>query len=140
MERRELTLPMKTLKPVIRLLFDHRGEIGRREFLLAELVRGAGLAVCYVLYQQGWFVIAVTLAPVAIWPGVVATIKRFRDLGHDPVLILPVLIYLSAGFAMGYRYNIPVIGVIALGIYLVYISGVEGRSEAFTAEDHIFDS
>jgi uncharacterized membrane protein YhaH (DUF805 family) len=140
MKRRDLTSPSEPLKPVVRLLFDYRGEIGRFEFFLAELVRGAGLVVCYILYQQGWFVIAATLAPVAIWPGVVATIKRFRNLGHDPVLILPVLMYLSAGFAVGYRYDNPAIGMITLGIYLVYVSGVEGRAETFTADEYTFDN
>jgi uncharacterized membrane protein YhaH (DUF805 family) len=111
---------------VLRLLFDYRGEIGRFEFLLAELVRGAGLGVCYGLYVIGWIIPAAALAPIAIWPGVVATIKRFRDLGHDPVLILPVLMYLSAGFAASYRYGRPVIGAIVLGLYLIYVAGVKG--------------
>lgn len=132
--------PATAIESTIRLLFDYRGATGRRGFFLGELARGAGLAACYVLYQEGWFVIAAALVPVAIWPGVVVTIKRFRDLGHDPVLILPVLVYLSTGFAMGYRYDVPAIGVVALGIYLMYVGGVDGRPEAFTAEDHPPDS
>lgn len=82
---------------------------------------------------------AATLLPVAIWPGVVATIKRFRDLGHDPLLILPVLVYLSAGFAVGYRYDMPILSGLVLASYLLYISRKDGISEAFDADDYIFD-
>ena len=139
MKSRELTPSTNTLKSTVRLLFGHQGEIGRLEFFLVELARGAGLAACYVLYLQGWFVIAATFVPIAIWPGVVATIKRFRDLGHDPILILPVLVYLSAGFAVGYRCETPIISVIALGIYLAYIGGVKGRSDEFTSEDYVLN-
>jgi uncharacterized membrane protein YhaH (DUF805 family) len=127
------------LEPVVRLLFSYRGAIGRRDFVLAELARGAGLVVCYTLYREGWFVVAATLVPVAVWPGVVATIKRFRDLGHDPVLILPALMYLSAGVAVGYRYEVPEISWIALGVYLLYVSGVEGQSDTFESRERGFN-
>ena len=116
-----------SIEPAIRLLFDHQGEIGRFEFLLAELARGAGLLVCYGLYLHGWIVPAAVLVPVAVWPGIVATIKRLRDLGHDPGLILPVLMYLSAGFAAGYQYDLPAMGALTLGSYLAYVAGVRGR-------------
>lgn len=131
--------PTTRLKSAARLLLSYRGEIGRRDFMLAELVRGVGVVVCYGLYREGWFVIAATLLPVAVWPGVVATIKRFRDLGHDPVLILPVLMYLSAGFAVGYRYDTPVISGITLGVYLLYIGGIDGQSDAFGSDEKMFD-
>ncbi len=67
-----------------------------------------GILACYGLYRQGWIVLAAVLVPAAVWPGVVATIKRLRDLGHDPGVILPILMYLSAGFAAGYQYDRPV--------------------------------
>jgi hypothetical protein len=139
MKKQNHAFSIDSLTPTVRLLLDYRGEIGRLEFLFVELARGVGLAVCYVLYHQGWLVVAATLLPVAIWFGVVATIKRFRDLGHDPILILPVLMYLCAGFAVGYRYDVLEIGVITLGVYLLYVGGVKGRAERFTAEDHAFD-
>ena len=114
-------------EPAIRLLFDYRGEIGRLEFLLAELGRTVGLLVCYGIYLHGWFVLAALLVPAAVWPGVVATIKRLRDLGHDPGLILPILMYLSAGFAAGHQYDRPAMGALTLGSYLAYVAGVKGR-------------
>lgn len=117
---------LEQAKPLATLLFGYRGTIGRREFLFAELVRGGGLGACFLLYQHGWIVIAAILAPVAIWPGIVATIKRFRDLGHDPLLILPVLMYLSGGFAIGYKFKAPEIGLFLLTIYLIYVCGFKG--------------
>lgn len=105
---------------MIRLLLSAEGRIGRLEFLAAEAVRFAGLALCWWLYSAGWPVAAAGLAPAAVWPGVVGTIKRFRDLGHDPVLILPVLMYLSASFAAG-------VGGPALAVYLAYVVGWPGR-------------
>ena len=138
MDRRDITTTV-SLHLLARLLFSYRGAIGRREFVLAELMRGIGLIGCYALYQEGWVVAAATLMPVAIWPGVVATIKRFRDLGHDPLLILPVLVYLSAGFAVGYRYDMPILIGLVLASYLLYISLKDGISGAFDADDYIFD-
>lgn len=117
---------VKQAKSLARLLFGHQGEIGRREFLFAELVRGTGIGICFLLFQRGWIVLAAILAPVAIWPGIVATIKRFRDLGHDPFLILPVLMYLSGGFVLGYKYDSPEIGLSLLTIYLAYVCGFKG--------------
>lgn len=127
MNLRNLRMDFETFEPAIRLLFDYRGEIGRLEFLLAELTRGVGLLVCYGLFHHGWIVPAAVLVPAAVWPGVVATIKRLRDLGHDPGLVLPVLMYLSAGFAAGYQYDRPAVGALALGSYLAYVAGVKGQ-------------
>jgi len=131
--------PVSGLRWAVRLLGNPRGTIGRRDFLFAELARGIGLGVCYGLYSEGWIVVAATLVPMAVWPGVVATIKRFRDLGHDPVLILPVLMYLSAGFAVGYRYESPAISGITLGIYLLYVTGIDGASDAFERTERMYD-
>ena len=122
-----LRVGLKHAKSLTRLLFGYQGEIGRLEFLFAELVRGIGLGLCFLLYQRGWIVLAAIFAPVAIWPGIVATIKRFRDLGHDPFLILPVLMYLSGGFALGYKYDSPEIGLFLLTIYLAYVCGFKGQ-------------
>lgn len=104
------------------LLLSGHGRIGRLEFLFTELVRGVGLGLCHGLHEAGFIVLAAALVPAALWPGIVGTIKRFRDLGHDPVLILPVLMYLSAGFAAG-----AATGVAALAVYLAYVLGVPGR-------------
>lgn len=116
-----------------------RPAIGRRDFVLAEFARGVGLIVCSGLYREGWVVVAATLVPVAVWPGVFATIKRFRDLGHDPLLILPVLMYSSAGFAVGYQFNTPVVSGMALGVYLLYVGCVDRKPDAFGSEEPAFD-
>lgn len=131
--------PATGLRWAVRLLGSPRGAIGRRDFLLAELARGIGLGVCYGLYREGLVVVAATLVPMAVWPGVVATIKRFRHLGHDPVVILPVLMYLSAGFAVGYRYESPALSGIVLGTYLLYVTGVDGASDTFGIKDDMDD-
>lgn len=108
------------------LLFSHRGRIGRVAFLQVEIVRAVGLAVCWALYLRGHVVLAASLTPAAVWPGVVGTIKRFRDLGHDPILILPVLMYLSAGLAAAWVKGNPAVGAVTLGIYLAYVLGTPG--------------
>lgn len=114
------------MRPLFHLLFWYQGKIGHMEFLFAELVRGARLGVCLLLYQLDWIVLAAIGAPLSIWPGIVATIKPFRDLGHDPLLILPVLMLLSGGFALGYKYGNILISVSILAVYLAYVSGVKG--------------
>lgn len=108
------------------MLFDYRGKSGRMSFLIAEVVRLIALAACYGLYRTNWIVPAAILAPAALWPGIVGTIKRFRDLGHDPLLILPVLMYLAGGFASGIALGVPYIGLATLGIYLIYVLGAPG--------------
>jgi len=101
--------------------------MGRLDFLIAELIRGALLGVCYGFYTMGWIVPAATLLPAALWPGIVGTIKRFRDLGHAPIWILPVLVYLSFGFSLGYVLKQPVIALALLGIYLTYVLCFKGK-------------
>lgn len=115
-------------------LLGYSGRIGRLEFLVLELVRGALLTLCYGLFRLDLVIIAALLTPAALWPGIVGTIKRFRDLGHDPVWILPILMYLSAGFAAGTVFKQPAIGLITLGLYLVYVLGFPGKDAASASE------
>ncbi len=110
-------------------LVSPHGRCGRAEFLFVELVRAALLGLCYALFQAGWPLAAAVLIWPALWPGIVGTIKRFRDLGHDPVWILPVLTYLTVGFAAGWVYRQPALGLITLGIYLAYVLGAGGVAQ-----------
>lgn len=114
------------MKKVMVWLFGHEGRMNRLEFFLVEMIRGAAVGGCYLLYKYDLLVLAAFLLPVALWPGIVGTIKRFRDIGHDPIWILPVLMYLSVGFAAGYVWKQPAIGLVALGLYLVYALGRKG--------------
>ncbi len=115
------------MKGIARALLDHRGGIGRAQFLLVEMVRAVGLLLCYALYRADYIVVAAVLVPAAVWPGIVGTIKRFRDLGHDPLLILPVLMFLAGGFTGGHVLGQQGIGLITLSIYLTYVLGFPGR-------------
>jgi hypothetical protein len=112
------------------LLFSHRGRIGRLAFLELELVRAVGLTGCWALYRSGHLVLAAGLTPAAAWPGIVGTIKRFRDLGHDPILILPVLMYLSAGLAQAWAKGSVALGAVTLAVYLAYILATPGVSSS----------
>jgi len=117
------------MQRVLSSLLSYRGSIGRVEFMMLETARFIALGLCYGLYRLDLIVLTALLLPAAIWPGVVGTIKRFRDLGHDPIWILPVLMYLSAGFALGYVLKMHVVGLVTLGIYLTYVLGFKGRTQ-----------
>ena len=116
---------------VFTFMFDHRGRFGRLQFALVEGLRGAMLVGCYGLYSVGHdvtTVLAATLVWPSLWTGIVGTIKRFRDLNLDLIFILPVLMYLSAGFAAGYVLDAPAVGFVTLGSYLVVALGVPGKA------------
>lgn len=118
------------MKSICVFMFDPRGRFGRLQFALVEALRGVLVALCYGIYaldHEVATVIAATLLWGAIWPGVVGTIKRFRDLNLDLICILPVLMYLSAGFAVGYVTDTPAVGLVTLSLYLVVVLGVPSR-------------
>lgn len=99
-----------TAEALFALLVSPRGRMGRSAFLAVEVIRAGLLVVSYRFLTAGWPIAAAALLWPALWPGIVGTIKRFRDLGHDPVWILPVLVTLSTAFAASYVYERPAIG------------------------------
>ncbi|MEL6181562.1 MAG: hypothetical protein AAFS10_21570, partial [Myxococcota bacterium] len=99
-------------------------------FMLVEILRGVMLAICYGIYtldHEIATVVAATLVWPSLWTGIVGTIKRFRDLNVELIYIMPVLMVLSAGFAVAYVTSTPTIGLLILSLYLALVLGVPSR-------------
>lgn len=108
-------------------LISARGKFGRLQFMLGETYRIALLAACYGLYLLGLKALAVILLPFALWVGIVATIKRFNDLGLDPAYILLSLVAIAAGCGIAWQTMQWPWVFLGLGPYLLWVGLTPGK-------------
>ncbi|MDN5882638.1 MAG: hypothetical protein L0H37_09740 [Nitrosospira sp.] len=109
-------------------LVSPQGNFGRIQFLMGETYRIILLAICYLFYWLDLEVLALLLFPFALWVGVVATIKRFNDLGLDSIWILVSLIVIGAGIGLAWQLHSWPWLFIGLGPYLLWVLLTPGKS------------
>ncbi len=115
------------IKRVFVDLISPKGTFGRFKFMISETCRIALLAACYGLYLLNLKILAVILFPFALWVGVVATIKRFNDLGLGSGYILLSLVVIGAGCGIAWQTMQWPWVFLGLGPYLLWVSLTPGK-------------